>query len=162
MKQLAFLKGLYADYKEELLRFALRRLGDSDEAEDIVQDAFHNILKQNSPEDLENPRAYLYRATHNLALNKLRKRGRHQRYEAEVWTEEAGPSLERSALASLNLERVNTALNQLPHDTRRAFYLSRIQGLTYPQIAKDMAVSVSRVEKHISAALAFLRKSIEG
>ena len=56
------------------------------------------------------------------------------------------------------LELVVRALSQLPDSTRRALLLHRIEGLRYSDIAKNLGVSVSMVEKHISAALAVLRE----
>jgi RNA polymerase sigma factor (sigma-70 family) len=58
------------------------------------------------------------------------------------------------------LKRVNVALAALPPKPRRAFVLSRKQSCSYAEIARQLDVSVSMIEKHISMALGQLRMAL--
>ena len=94
MKSRLFLTSLFLKYQADLLRFIAYKFGDHHDAEDIVQDAFHNILRIDSPENLENPRAYLYQSAHNIALNRIRKNQRHDSYLSSCDESEVSSPLE--------------------------------------------------------------------
>lgn len=162
MKNFAFFKLLYADYKDELLRFALRKLGGEDDAEDIVQDTFQNIMGIENPETIENPRAYLYRTAQNIAFNRQRQSGRHRDYLASCDDDEVSIPLERKVIAQKSLDHVERALKALPELARHVFFMSRIEGKTYHDIANELEISVSSVEKHIMKVLKKLRNDVEG
>lgn len=149
------------EYQTGLLRFVVGKFGNTHDAEDIVQDAFHNFLRSESPEKLENPKAYLYQTVHNLALNRIRKQKHHDGYINSQETVEETRSPERSMLAHKDLEAVQHALTKLPPQYKRAFVLSRVHSKTYAEISQELDVSVSAVEKYMIKALDFLRKNLD-
>jgi RNA polymerase sigma factor (sigma-70 family) len=65
---------LFAALESPLLSYALRLAGDGSVAEDIVQDAFMRLHAQFN--DVREPRRWLYRTVHNLALNHRRQAGK--------------------------------------------------------------------------------------
>jgi RNA polymerase sigma factor (sigma-70 family) len=65
---------LFAALESPLLSYALRLAGDSSVAEDIVQEAFMRLHAQF--EQVREPRRWLYRTVHNLALNHRRQAGK--------------------------------------------------------------------------------------
>src|SRR3546814_7363654 len=66
---------VYRTEHRRLLRKLRRRVG-PDEAPDLVQEAFARLLGARDPERIENPAAYLSRITHNMLINRARKRQR--------------------------------------------------------------------------------------
>src|SRR5256885_10712762 len=62
---------LFAALESPLLSYALRFLGDRALAEDVVQEAFMKLHAQF--EEVREPRRWLYRTVHNLALNQQRQ-----------------------------------------------------------------------------------------
>ena len=78
-----------------------------------------------------------------------------------VWkfTDEDEPnySVEASIEAEQALKAVEAALYELPTKCRQAFVMHRRNGMSYPDIAAELAVSVSMVEKYIIRALKHLR-----
>jgi RNA polymerase sigma factor (sigma-70 family) len=54
------------------------------------------------------------------------------------------------------LQRMRNALDAVSRRTRDVFFMHRLDGLSYAQIARQMGVSVSAVEKHVASALAAL------
>ena len=70
-------------------------------------------------------------------------------------------SPERAAAVREQLQQVESALNGLPRKCRRAFLLHRTRHLSYQQIADEMGVSVSTVEKHMIRALGQCRKKVQ-
>ena len=68
------LEELFAALESPLLSYALRLAGDRGVAEDIVQEAFMRLHAQF--EEVREPRRWLYRTVHNLALNQRRRSGK--------------------------------------------------------------------------------------
>ncbi len=65
---------LFAALESPLLNYALRLVGELGAAEDIVQEAFMRLQAQF--EEVREPRRWLYRTAHNLALNHRRQAGK--------------------------------------------------------------------------------------
>lgn len=159
---MSLVKTLFLQYGTDLKRYVAHKFGDASDADDIVQDAFHNLLRTKAPEDIENPRAYLYQTAHNLALNRIRKQGYHDNYVAEAGNDEEERSPERFVSARKDLESVEQALHDLPEKCRKAFLLHRINAYSYQEIADELGVSVSSVEKYLMRAMKFLRENFDG
>lgn len=114
-------------------------------------------------QDIEHPERYLYRIVHNLALDVQRRRQVEQRCLL------ASQPLEQTALASIEeivygeqaLQRVNTALAELPERTRRVFLAYRSGKYTMQQIADSMEISVGLVHKLIRDAMTHCASVLE-
>ena len=163
-KTTLFIQTLFREQHTGLKRFVASRLSDDNDAEDVAQEAFHNMMRVDEPEALDNPKAYLYQTAANLALNRIRKQRRQQRCERGLQNEleAAGGDNVHSpqdiVAGRQELERVLSALNALPEKVNRAFMLSRADNKNYTQISEEMGVSVSSVEKYLITALKHLRK----
>lgn len=157
------LRTLFDRYQTDLKRYVAHKFGNHHDAEDIIQDTFHNVLKAENLDSIENPKAYLYQTAHNLALNRIRKQKRHEDYAcsnvSDIETETV--PLERSASATQDLLKLEQTMQNLPEKYRRTFLLSRVDGLTYAEIASELGISVSTVEKHIIKVLGHLRKQLQ-
>jgi len=163
MSRLHLLSGLFQKHRSELLRQLSNKFRKNlADAEDIVQDAFHNVLKAENIEEIDNPRAYLFQTANNLALNRIRKQKRHKQYieeQNETELNELGP--ERSASAQKDLQRLESALRHFPEKYRRTFILSRMHSKTYKEISLELGIAESTVEKHIIKTLKYLRDQLE-
>ncbi len=152
---------------DSLVRFLSSKFTDYEEAQDLAQDAFYNVMKAKNAEELEHARAYLFQTASNLALNRIRKKKRQDLYQRSVALaanpEQDGAlaSPERAAAARQQLQQVEKALNSLPKKCRRAFLLHRSGQMTYQQIAAELDVSVSTVEKYMIKALEQCRKKVQ-
>jgi len=155
---------LYQQNRQSLLRFLRRRLGNVDEAEDIAQDAFHNMVRSDNTQALENPRAYLFQTAANLALNRIRKIRRQTNYQqiAEIeQAEQMAPPPEQAVAALIDIDTVIAALDDLPEKVKTAFILSRAEHKSYRQISEELDVAVSTVEKYLIRALEHLRQAVD-
>lgn len=160
MKAPHYLISLFESHQSDLRRLiALKFKKSQQDAEDIVQDAFHNILRADNIDSLENPKAYLYQTAANLALNRIRKQQHHNRYvagqDADA-TYDLCP--ERSVSADRDLARLEQSLEQLPAKYRQTFLLSRVQEKSYKEISALLGIPESTVEKHIIKTLKYLRE----
>ncbi|MFT6958034.1 MAG: RNA polymerase sigma-70 factor (family 1) [Halieaceae bacterium] len=162
-----FFELLFQENYDSLVRFLSSKVRDSDEAQDLAQDAFYKVMSVENAEKLEHVRAYLFQTASNLALNRIRKRKHQEAYKRSVESnlnpEREGmiASPERAAAATEQLQQVERVLNGLPRKCRRAFLLHRTRHLSYQQIAEEMGISVSTVEKYMIRALGQCRKKVQ-
>lgn len=153
--------GLIANFEahyRELLRFLARRTGDSDRAADVAQEMFLRLATASAiPASVDNPRAYLYRVAGNLALDaarsELRRTGRTVAVDHANTVADPTPSPEAALLARERLAILDEALAALPDKPRRALLMSRLEGLTFAEIAAELGVSESMVAKYVAQAL---------
>jgi RNA polymerase sigma-70 factor (ECF subfamily) len=71
------------------------------------------------------------------------------------------PPTDEALTAQETLLHVTRLLDSIEPRSREAFLLHRVDGLTYTQIARQLGVSVSSIEKHIAWAMAVLMDSVE-
>lgn len=156
--------GLFRRYAVELLGFTRRRVSSPEVAADLVQEAFVRVMRHPQPQELRDPRAYLFTTAANLALD----HGRHARVARPADDSDAalrelvdpGPDPERAAAARQELALVQAALERLPERTRRVFEMSRFGGLSQPEIARALGVSTTLVWRMIHEAYAQLRDAL--
>jgi RNA polymerase sigma factor (sigma-70 family) len=154
-KGVSFIENLFLEQGSGLTRFVSGRLSDANEAEDITQDAFHNMLQLQHPEQLENPKAYLYQTAANLALNRIRKQRCAQslKVDVEIAESQAVAAMDQQLVNREQLAALMQAVQSLPTKVKTAFMLSRAEDKNYLEISQAMGVSVSSVEKYLMTAL---------
>lgn len=148
-------------YYRELLNFLSRKVADRALAADLTQEAYARIYAaQASGTAINNGRALLYQTARNLAVDHHRHRSVRDDVEIAPTGDEPADALgptglePEAALASQQgVLALVTIIDNLPLRCREAFMLSRFEGLTYPQIAQRMEISVKAVEQHIKHAL---------
>ena len=157
-----FLLDLFQEQSTPLLKFLTSRLRDREDAAEIAQEAWLRMHRLEHPEQLSNPRAYLFQLASNLGIDLARRHALEQRVNREERhvLSEGLPSAERAVAAEESIERVQAALQDLPGDCRQAFVLHRGRDMSYPDIAAQLGVSTSMVEKYIARALRHLRDSL--
>ena len=153
--------GVWARYHTPLLRYFVRRGFAADAAQDCVQDVFVRLMRRDlsAINDVE---AYLFAVAASVAIDQRRRITVRPATDAiekiELASREPGPaSVYESREAIVLIER---ALGELPARTREVFLLNRLDGLTYTQLAARCGLSVAAIEKHMSKALAHLRKRL--
>lgn len=163
----AAFEAMFRAYNRNLHRFALRLLGNADEAEDVVQAVFVAIWEGRETWTVRSGlRVYLFSAVRNRALQRFRHaRMRHQRHADVLHFSTASRSeslLEPDAqLAHREFaSALAAAVDKLPPRCREAFLLTRDHGMSYDEAAATMGISPKTVMVQIGRALASLRKSL--
>ncbi|WP_233222417.1 RNA polymerase sigma factor [Allosphingosinicella deserti] len=151
------LEQVYLVHRPALLRF-LRARGAGDDAEDLLQEMWIKASAGASG-PIRDPVPYLYRAANNLMLDRRRATQRQARRDADWSGAEPGiepaddrPDAEQSALARDELEAAQEALAQLGDRTDTIFRRFRLKGDSQREIASDLGISLSAVEKHLQKA----------
>ena len=155
-------KQLFKTWYEPLCGYAYSILRDMDEAEDIVQKMFCKLWDQHEELSIRiSIKSYLYRAVHNSCLNKIKQaktRAEHNQHYAYSKTDDVSSNnVEYSELQ----QQIADALEKLPPKCREVFELSRVQQLSYAEIANKMSISTNTVENHIAKALKLLRSNLK-
>ena len=157
---------VYSGMRPELLRFLTARLGDRAAADDALQQLWLSLLATDA-RPVNNPRAYLYRAAHNVALDAVRVRARRLPCDGECASRGAGPEPAASApdvevtpSVGDEVATLATAIAALPEDTRHAFRLHKLEELSLVATAARLGISRSGAEIHVAIALAQLCRSV--
>jgi RNA polymerase sigma-70 factor (ECF subfamily) len=165
-----FIAELTKKHGAALERFLTRKLDNPADAAEVAQEAFIRLYRLENPEELDNARAFLFQVASNLAVDQLRRRSLHYRFlrdESPAYAEgevtEGGldtASPEHILSSREKLQRIYQAVDELPEKCRQAFLLHRASGLSYSEIARELGVSVSSVEKYILQALKHCRAAL--
>ena len=135
-----------------LLRY-LRARG-ADDAEDLLQDLWFKVVAMTG-HPIEDQRAYLVRAAHNLMLDRARS-ARRRRARDDDYGDYGGSATTPDALVGLidreRLSRVEAALDALGERTSSIFRRHRVAGEPQRAIADALGLSLSAVEKHLQRA----------
>jgi RNA polymerase sigma-70 factor (ECF subfamily) len=140
----------------ELRRYLRYRLRDAHMASDLVQDTFLRVIER--PETrVDDVRAYLYTIARNLLLNHKKQEARRRTDSVpHEWLGDIAadaPTPEDAADARLQLERLQRFVSELPVRTQQIFVLTRVDGLTQPEVARALSISESSVQKHLAMAI---------
>lgn len=158
VRQPLSVKELIGRYHSSLVSFLRQRLRIADDAADVAQEAYIRMLQYEGSREVQSPSSLLFRVAINIA-NDL-GRSEQVRHSAdhcgmdELDIDSGLATPEREIAAAQDLDLLYQTIERLPPKCQQVFLLSRVHGMTYPQIAKHCDISIKMVEKHISHALA--------
>lgn len=145
------------------LREQIARMTRRDDAEDLLHDAWIGMVERRVV--AEKPAAFLARAAANRGLDAYR---RERRIGATVSIDLAAetiadhnPLQDEALIGRHRLERLRGGVEQLSPRTRQIFLMHRLDCCKYREIAEELGISQSAVEKHIARAMAHLTEWME-
>ena len=152
---------LYDRYSSIVYSVALRVLGDTGAAEDVLQEVFMQLWR--NPRVFDSSRgnlgAWLRVIARNRAIDALRKR-RPETDIADVVVS-VEPNLAEDAERARAMEKVRGALGNMPPAQRSALEMAYFEGLTHTEIAVKTGEPLGTVKTRIRAGLLALRKLFE-
>jgi RNA polymerase sigma-70 factor (ECF subfamily) len=157
------LRTAYLQHSQALKNYLMMTVSEAD-AQDLVQDVYLRMANHGSLSMVQNIRAFMFTTATNLLRDRWRKANAKfaptlVNYEDCCLSDQAGDPCEVVDWQD-RLKRVNRAIAQLPDKPKQAFELSRMQSRSYAEIAAQLQVSVSMIEKHISLALNRIRPAL--
>jgi RNA polymerase sigma-70 factor, ECF subfamily len=154
---------LYERHSSRIFGYCLSLLGSREEAEDAVQTTFMNVqrgLDRGIVPQFE--LAWLFKIARNVCYNRSESSSRRRRLESGHDLEslqEVIASPERNA--GVSLAELTRALGGIPERQRRALLLREFQGMSYEEIAGELAISVAAVETLLFRARRSLADQLE-
>lgn len=140
-----------------LVRYACQLIGDMDEAKDIVSGVMQKAWERFGTDGEETRAPWLYTATRNAVLNRLKHLKVEQgRMDAVIRTTQADAAEDYRHHERL-LQTAEHIADRLGEPTRTILRRCYWERKTYAQVAEEMGISPNTVKKHISKALATLR-----
>lgn len=143
----------------KLRRLLHRRGRNTDDTDDLIQEAFLRLQQYRHTHDIGQPEAFLVRTALNLSADLYR----HQRVASVVPAAletlplvDPTPSPDVALEGQERLHRFRRGLLALSPRQREVFILHRIEGYSFPQISRQLEISVSMAEKHAARAMIFL------
>ena len=121
--------------------------------DDLIQETYVRVLQVRDRSSIREPRAFLFAAARNLALNALRHR-KVITFEAMSATDEALLASERPTAADLverrqELELLTQAIQSLPERCQEVLTLRKIYGLPQREIAARLGICEHTVEVQV-------------
>ncbi|MCW3464409.1 RNA polymerase sigma-70 factor [Chitinophaga nivalis] len=148
---------LYQRYWQDCYQTAINMIHLRDVAQDIVQEVFFKIWEKRYELHIVSVKAYLQQATRNRVLNAIRD----FKTDGEFYNRLAQITVEllqeNHVLLREHEQLLDMLIRTLPDDCRETFRLSRIENLTYKEIAVRLQVAEKTVEKRISKSLQHFR-----
>ncbi|MGE8407034.1 MAG: RNA polymerase sigma factor [Pseudomonas sp.] len=144
-----------------LLRTLQRMVDNPSTAEDLLQETYLRVTRALGERPIEHLEPFVFQTARNLALDHLRSRRVQSRTVVDDVPEQilhnvAAPvgSAEDAAHAEKLLKRLSSSLAQLTPRQQRIFILSRLHGASYLEIARQLDVSASTVQKELKLIMA--------
>jgi RNA polymerase sigma-70 factor (ECF subfamily) len=155
---------LFKAWYDTLCRYAYSMVDHHEEAEDIVQKIFCKLWDHREKIEIHTSiKSYLYKMVHNASLNKIKQlQMQAAHHEQMAYGSITATNQVEQALAHKELrQQIELAMNTLPARCKEVFVLSRMQNLSYIQIAQQMQISPNTVETQIVKALKILRTKLK-
>lgn len=144
-----------------LLRTLQRMVGNPSTAEDLLHETWLRVSRALTEHPVDHLEPFVFQTARNLALDHLRAR----RIHARTLVEDVSPGQLESVVAQLGkpedaahakrlLESLSASLSRLSPRQQKIFTLSRLNGCSYLEIAEQLHVSASTVQKELKLIMA--------
>jgi RNA polymerase sigma-70 factor (ECF subfamily) len=152
---------LYARYSSVVYAVALRVLGDTAAAEDVLQEIFMQLWRK--PESFDSGRGnlapWLAVIARNRAVDLLRKRRPQTELSETIISVE--PDLAGEADRSRAMEKVRAVLKEMPAAQRSSLEMAYFEGYSHSEISEKTGDPLGTVKTRIRTGLMLLRKAVE-
>lgn len=150
----------YDEYHAQLYGFAIKHTNDAALAADIVQQAFVQLWQKRTT--IQSPlafKAYLFTITRNLIIDEYRRKIATQ--EANyIFSDFINDTSNEEEDYEQRVTALMQAIQALPPKRKQIFEMHKLEGLSHKEIADQLSISVSTVEKQMIAALKTLRQKL--
>jgi len=153
---------IYNRYWDKLLAVAVNRLFIEVEAEECVQDVFLSLWHRRETITLKySLSTYLWVAVKYQVINRLSSRNAKKYLKTtELRDEFIVGSADEALLEKELIERIEHSVQELPEKCRMVYRLSREEGKSNKEIARELNISEKTVEGHMTRAIKDIRTNL--
>ncbi len=153
---------LYEAYSHKLYIFALSILKSRDDAEEVVQNTYFKIWERRKSIDSSHSfKSFLFTVAYNVTVDLLRERLKERKYRENILQNATSNyNLEEAIEFGFLLENVEQIIKELPPRKLEIYQLSRVEHLSYQQIAERLNLSVKTVENSINFSMNFIKSRL--
>lgn len=167
---------LFRNDRKKFLGFIRQRVRSQEEAEDILQDVFTNVLaaSANVQKPIENIASWVFTAVRNRIIDSYRKK------RAETFSDmqtpgqaedgvdafenflgDANNSPESDLMRKTIWESVQDGLSELPNEQREVFVKNEFEGVSFREMSEDTGVNINTLLARKRYAVLHLRKRLK-
>jgi RNA polymerase sigma factor (sigma-70 family) len=149
--------------KNKLFRFALRMLGNHDDAQDVVQEVFIRVWNGREQMDqIQNMEAWCMRITKNLSLDRLRsiQRKGTDSLEKSYDVQHADGTPDIKTELGESMQHVSQLIAALPEKQRQVIHLRDVEGYTYNEICDILELDMNQVKVNLFRARNAVREKL--
>ncbi len=166
---------LFRTDRKKFLGFIRQRVRSAEEAEDILQDVFANVLaaSQNVSKPIENLASWVFTSVRNRIIDSYRKKRTESftdmqfpqsdegsdNFESLIMDYTAGP--DALLMRETIWDAILKALDELPAEQREIFVKNELEGISFRQIADETGVNINTLLARKRYAVLHLRKSLQ-
>lgn len=165
-----FVEMIFKRYYLPLRAYAFRFVNNRDEADDVVQEVFLELVQKQKSLRLNEPniKSYLFTSVYHRSLNHLNQLEKNRTLPLSDFNESnaldtyLSPLFKDQPQESLLLvdelsRAIDRCVDRFPPQCKKVFILSRSYQLKNSEIAQQLGISIKTVEKHLMKALGTLR-----
>lgn len=155
---------IYDDHVDRIYRFIFFKVDSKETAQDLCSETFLRGWQsfKSKKQEIENPRAFLYKIARNLVIDHYREKGRTQTVSADyVSIIDPEQDLEEQASSMSDLDTIKLALNDLKDNYQEVVVWHYIDDLSIPEIAQMLKKSEGAVRVTLHRALKTLKNKVE-
>ena len=149
--------------KNKLYRFALRLMGNQEEAKDVVQEVLIKVWnRRDSMHALNNMEAWCMQITKNLCYDRLKSKT----YQINVSLpedrqfEDPGITPDNETERSDSMKQIHQFINQLPDKQRNVMQLRDIEGYSYKEISEILKIDLNQIRVSLYRARQTVRENL--
>ena len=158
----AQLEQLYSRLEKPVYNVVYRWIWQTEEAQDIVQEAFVRLWRMRERVDLATVEPLLYRIALNLAASRVRRRRIRRWISLDALGQTPSPEADAAEQLAGRDERarVRAAVRALPEDLRRVILLCEYSTMSYGEIGKILSIPAGTVGSRRHRALELMRRRL--
>ncbi|HFE63037.1 RNA polymerase subunit sigma-24 [candidate division KSB1 bacterium 4484_188] len=157
-------------YKDQLLNYIFRFVGNRSDAEDIVQETFLRVYKnKHYYKEIAKFSTWVYTIAGNLAKTELRRRKRHKIFSVSNFVNEdrdfdipdTDHSPERKVDGTLKEDIIQKAIDKLPPKFKEVIILRDVQGFAYEEISQILSIPLGTVKSRVNRGRLKLQEDLK-
>lgn len=153
-------KSCFDELFDAVRNYIFYRCNDGELATDIAQEAFVKIWEKNFDYHPQKTKSLVYKIANELWISQYRKSISAKKYQLALSYDDLNTDNEHNLEYKELKENYEATLSMLPLNQREVFLMSRMEELTYKEIAERLDIGIKAVEKRMSLALKELRKAL--